>query len=186
VPVVVEDAPGVVAKARLLEANAARRTLRPMDEARVVRALADEDHLTPAQIGRLLGRGRSWVTRRLLLGRRLAPPATAHVDAGRLSATTAPTLATLPRSEQPRLGEAIVRHGLRTREAEAFLAAWQTTADAPTREALLRDPHSATLPPPRPSASPLGPTARELQTRLDQTAHALQELLALDVTGVGT
>ena len=55
VPVVVEDAPGVVGKARLLEANAPRRTLSPMDEARVVRALADNDQLTPVQIAKLLG-----------------------------------------------------------------------------------------------------------------------------------
>jgi ParB-like chromosome segregation protein Spo0J len=74
VPAVVEDAAGVVAKACLLEANAPRRTVSPMDEARVVCALAEDDHLTPSQIGRLLGRGRSWVDRRLLLGRRLAPP----------------------------------------------------------------------------------------------------------------
>src|SRR6266852_40328 len=40
VPVVVEDAgAGVVGKARLLEANTPRRTVSPMDEARVVRAL---------------------------------------------------------------------------------------------------------------------------------------------------
>src|SRR5438128_1350372 len=73
VPVVVEDALGVVRKARLLEANAPRRTLSPMDEARVVRSLADEDHLTPTQIAKLLGRGRGWVDRRLMLGRRLTP-----------------------------------------------------------------------------------------------------------------
>ena len=40
VPVVVEDAPGVVGKARVLEAHAPRRTLSPMDAARVVRSLA--------------------------------------------------------------------------------------------------------------------------------------------------
>jgi ParB-like chromosome segregation protein Spo0J len=182
VPVVLEEAVGGVAKARLLEANAPRRTLSPMDEARVVRALADDDHLTPTQIGRLLGRGRGWVARRLLLGRRLAPAVVAHVDAGRLSATTVTTLAALPRGEQPRLAEAIVRHGLRPREADAFLAAWQAT-DAPTREALLRDPRRATPSPPATSASPLSPTARELQTRFDQTERALSELLALDLTG---
>jgi ParB-like chromosome segregation protein Spo0J len=50
VPVVVEDAPGVVRKTRLLEANAPRRTLSPMDEARVVRSLAEDDRFTPTQI----------------------------------------------------------------------------------------------------------------------------------------
>ena len=84
VPVVVEDAAGVVAKARLLDANAPRRTLSPMDEARVVRSLADDDHLTPAHIATLLGRGRAWVDRRLTLGRRLAPDLAGHVDDGRL------------------------------------------------------------------------------------------------------
>jgi ParB-like chromosome segregation protein Spo0J len=97
VPVVVEDATGIVAKARLLEANAPRRTLSPMDEARVVRSLADDDHLTPTQIAKLLGRGRGWVDRRLTLGRRLAPDVEAHVDAGRLSATTA----TAPAARRP-------------------------------------------------------------------------------------
>jgi len=91
VPVVVEDAAGVVAKARLLEANAPRRTLSPMDEARVVHSLAADDHLTAPQMVKLLGRGRGWVDRRLALGRRLAPEVAAHVDAGRLSATTAGT-----------------------------------------------------------------------------------------------
>jgi ParB-like chromosome segregation protein Spo0J len=111
--------PGVVGKARLLEANAPRRTLSPMDEAHVVRALADDDQLTPAQITKLLGRGRGWVDRRLTLGRRLAPALAGAVDAGRLSATTAHALAPFPRGEQPRLADAILRHGLRTREAEA-------------------------------------------------------------------
>ncbi len=113
VPVVVEDAVGVVGKARLLEANAPRRTLSPMDEARVVRSLADDDHLAPAQIAKLLGRGRGWVDRRLTLGRRLAPDVVRHVDAGRLSATTASTLTTLPRSDQPRVADAIVRVSVR-------------------------------------------------------------------------
>ncbi|MGH7267174.1 MAG: ParB/RepB/Spo0J family partition protein, partial [Candidatus Rokuibacteriota bacterium] len=99
VSVVVEDAPGVVRKARLLEANAPRRTLSPMDEARVVRSLADDDPLTPTQIAKRLDRGRGWVDRRLTLGCRLAPAVAAHIEAGRLSATTAHTLAAFPRAE---------------------------------------------------------------------------------------
>jgi ParB-like chromosome segregation protein Spo0J len=183
VPVVVEDAAGVACKARLLETNAPRRTLSPMDEARVVRALADDDHLAVAQIATLLGRSRGWVERRLTLGRRLAPDVAAHVDAGRLSATTAGGLAMLPRADQKRLADTIERHGLRTREAEAFLAAWRAVADTPTREALVRDPRSAVPAPRAAPVSPLGPTAHELQRRFDQTERALSELVALDLTG---
>ena len=185
VPVVVEaDAfSSVVGKARLLEANTPKRTVSPMDEARVVHSLVTDDHLSPTQITKLLGRGRGWVDRRVTLGQRLAPECARHLDAGRLSATTAHALAGLPAAEQPRLAESIVRHGLRTREAEALLATWRAASDTPTREALLRDPRRATPAPGAPAVSPLGPTARELQTRFLQTEHALQELTQLDLTG---
>ncbi len=77
-----------------------------------------------------------------------------HVDEGRLSATTAHALATLPRGEQPRLADAIARHGLRTREAEALLTTWRAAANDPaTREALLRDPRGATPGPGAPAVS---------------------------------
>jgi ParB-like chromosome segregation protein Spo0J len=171
VPVVVEAdaAARVIAKARLLEANAPRRTLSPMDEARVVHSFVADDHLSAPQIVKLSGHGRAWVERRLTLGRRLAPEVAAHVDHGRLSATTATALAGVSRGEQKRLAEAIVRHGLRTREAEAFLAAWRVAPDSPTREALVRDPRAATPPPGESAVSPLGPTARELQARFGET-----------------
>ena len=60
IPVVVEaDAfSRVVGKARLLEANTPKRTVSPMDEARVVHSLATDDQLSPTQITKLLGRGR--------------------------------------------------------------------------------------------------------------------------------
>jgi len=94
VPVVVEEAAGagVVGKASMLEANTPRRTVSAMDEARVVRSLATDDHLSPSQIAKLLGHGRAWVDRRLTLGRRLAPELARHLDDGRLSATTAHTV----------------------------------------------------------------------------------------------
>ena len=133
IPVVVEaDAfSPMVGKARLLEANTPKRTVSPMDEARVVHSLAADDQLSPTQITKLLGRGRGWVDRRVTLGQRLAPEPARHLDAGRLSATTAHHLAGLPSAEQTRLAETIVRHGLRTREAEALIATWR--AAPPTR-----------------------------------------------------
>ena len=94
IPVVVEDDAfsSVVGKARLLEANTPKRTVSPMDEARVVHSLAADDHLSPTQITKVLGRGRPWVDRRLTLGQRLAPELARHLDDGRLSATTAHTV----------------------------------------------------------------------------------------------
>src|SRR5712692_8505903 len=185
VPVVVEEdaVNGVMGKARMLEANTPRRTVSPMDEARVVYSLAADDQFSPTQIAKLLGHGRGWVDRRLTLGHRLAPELARHLDEGRLSTTTATTLATLAHPEQKRLAQSIVRHGLGTREADALLAAWRAAPDTPTREALVRDPRAATPAPSEPSVSPLGPTARELQARFLQTEHALQELTHLDLAG---
>jgi len=57
----------------------------------------------------------------------MPPELARHLDDGRLSTTTAHTLATFPHAEQKRLAERIVRHGLRSREAEAFLATWRAT-----------------------------------------------------------
>jgi ParB-like chromosome segregation protein Spo0J len=115
VPVVVEDASGVVRKARLLEANAPRRTLSPMDEARVVRSLADDDEIAPTQVAKLTGP-------RARLGRpppHPRPSARARRRRARrgrpLSATTAHRLAAFPRAEEPRLADALMRHGLRSR-----------------------------------------------------------------------
>jgi hypothetical protein len=74
-------------------------------------------------------------------------------------------IVTLVRRSKSRLADALTRHGLRTREAEAFLTAWRVAADAATREALLRDPRGAVPAPRDPAVSPLGGTARELQAR---------------------
>src|SRR6266545_4864908 len=167
----------------VVEADTPRRTVSPMDEARVVHSLTTDDHLSPIQIAKLLGHGRGWVDRRLTLGHRLAPELAGHLDDGRLSATTATTLATLPHAEQKRLAQSIVRHGLGAREADAVLAAWRAAPDTPTREALLRDPRTATPAPGEPAVCPLGPTARELQARFLQTEQALEELTQLDLAG---
>ena len=154
-------------KARLLEANSPRRTVSPMDEARVVRSLADDDHLSPTQIAKLLGRGRGWVDRRLTLGRRLAPergaPPRRRAALGHHRARPGHVC---PRGEQPRLAESIVRHGLRTREAEALLATWRAAPDtADPRGAAARSAQRHAGARRSPAVSPLGPTARELQAR---------------------
>jgi len=52
-----------------------------------------------------------------------------------------------------------------------------------TREALLRDPRTATPAPGEPSVSPLGSTAREIQARFAETEHALDERAHLDLSG---
>ena len=165
IAVVVEPVAGAAMKVRILSANAPRRTASPMDEARVAASLADLDQHSPAAIGKLLGRKKTWVERRLTLARRLAPELGVRLDRGRLSLTTALGLSIFGKTEQKRLGEAIFRHALSTREAEAMLGTYRAAPDTPTQEALLRDPRAAEPKISDQGASPLGPTASELEAR---------------------
>lgn len=183
VPVVIEPAQGPALKARLLDANTPRKTASPMDEARVVAALAQEDGLSVPSIAKLLGRKPPWVERRLTLGRRLAKDLAPRVDRGRLSLSLALALSAFAQDEQLRLAGAIERHFLTTRETEAFLATYRA-ADPATREALLRDPRSGLPPSERPGASPLGRTAGEIASRMDEIERGLLELSSADFSGL--
>lgn len=184
VPVVVEPVSGIARKARILEANAPRKTAGPMDEARVVASLADEDQLTPTAIAKLLGRKKTWVTRRLMLARRLAPELGFRLDHGRLSLTVACALCGFDGRMQMRLAGAVTRHGLTSREAEAFFTTYRLAPDVATRESLLRDPRSAQRRLPVPAASPLGSTAAQIEARFDSLEESLNELSASDFSGL--
>jgi hypothetical protein len=177
IAVVVETAEGVERKARLLSANSPGKTASAMDEARVVASLSDEDGMSAMAIGKLLGRKKLWVERRLSLARRLPPEAAARLDRGRMAILTALALAEFGAAEQRRLAETCERQGLSCREAAAFLATWRVAPDAATREALARDPRTAS---PRereqPGASPLGARAAEIAARLDALEAGLCEL----------
>jgi ParB-like chromosome segregation protein Spo0J len=148
VPVVVELASGVAMKARLLSSNAPARTIGPMDEAHVAASLADDDGLSLVAIGKMLGKKRAWVQRRLTLARKLAPALGFLLDHGKLTLSTALGLCAFGKTEQMHLSGVIDRHALNTREATAFLASYRAVGDGPTREALLREPRTAQ--PPRP------------------------------------
>ena len=185
VSVVVEAVETLAAmKARLLDANTPAKTAGPVDEARVVASLRDEDQLSEAAIAKLLGRKPLWVERRLALARRLCPQIATRLDRGRLSLTVALALCAFGRTEQKRLGDVVDKHALTSREAHAFLATWRAATDAPTREALVRDPRSATPAASDQGGSPLGATAADIAAKLDALEETLRELPALDFSGL--
>ena len=183
-PVVVEHAESSVSrKARLLAANAPLKTASAMDEARVVASLVDDDALSEQAIGKLLGHKKSWVSRRLLLARRLAAELSFRLDAGSLCLSVALDLCSFDRKTQNRLGEAVLRHKLSTREARAFLETYRLAPDPGTHEELLRDPRSALPSEREQGASPLGATAKAIEERLHTLEASLQEIKGLDLSG---
>jgi hypothetical protein len=144
VPVVVEQAATAVeCKRRLLLANAPRRTVTALDEARVVCSLVNDDGMTPKAVERLLHRKTAWVACRIALGTRLSSQSAEWVARGRMGPTLAHALTTLAHKDQdaPRIAP---RHRAR--------AAARTLPPDPARPTVLRvarQPRARRVPAPR-------------------------------------
>jgi len=98
------------------------RGLSELEEAWLVRSLYREDALTQPQIGRLLGRHKSWVSRRLLLAEGLDDVVQSDVRLGLVAASTAAAVARLPRCNQRQAAEAVMKRGLTKHQTERLVA----------------------------------------------------------------
>ena len=103
-------------KAAIIQLNRLR-PIRELEEALVLSSLHREDGLTQTEIAVLLGRHKSWVSRRIALIERLCEEVLDDIRLGLLSATAGRELAKLPRGNQPEIAAALVKHRLSTREA---------------------------------------------------------------------
>jgi ParB/RepB/Spo0J family partition protein len=110
-----------VCKAAIIQLNRLR-PIRELEEALVLSSLHREDGLTQTEIAVLLGRHKSWVSRRIALIERLCEEVLDDIRLGLLSATAGRELAKLPRGTQPAIAAALVKHRLSTREAAELLA----------------------------------------------------------------
>ena len=146
VPVIKEAVSGLAQKVALLEANRPLRTLTPMDEARVVHSIRQEEQLGPKGIARILGRKPSWVTTRLMLAARLSEGVVRRVDKGEVGVTLAHALCALDERAQEAVCETIGRCGLKGQEALALVSAYRTASHPDERRALLTAPLDAVRP----------------------------------------
>ena len=110
-----------VSKAAMIQLNKASRSLSAIEEAFVVHALHEEDGLNQLEIGMLVGRHVSWVSRRLSLVRNLEEPVQQTIKLGLLSVVAGRDVARLPRGKQSEAMEAILKHGLSTREVSKLV-----------------------------------------------------------------
>jgi ParB/RepB/Spo0J family partition protein len=110
-----------VCKAAIIQLNHLR-PIRELEEAMVLSSLHREDGLTQTEIAVLLGRHKSWVSRRIALVEKLCEEVLDDIRLGLLSATVGRELALLPRGNQKELAASLVKHRLSTREAVKFLA----------------------------------------------------------------
>lgn len=110
-----------VCKAAIIQLNRGR-SISKLEEAMVLCSLHREDGLTQAEIAVLLGRHKSWVSRRISLIERLNEEVREDIRLGLLSASVGRELAKLPRGNQKEAAASLVKHRFSTREAVKLIA----------------------------------------------------------------
>ena len=106
-----------VCKAAIIELNQSGRSINEMEEALVIQSLHREDGLTQLEIGVLVGRDKSWVSRRVSLIERLSEEVQEDIRLGLISVITGRELTKLPRGNQKEVADAILKRRYTTREA---------------------------------------------------------------------
>lgn len=139
VPVIVHSVDDVTAAAIALVENLHRQDLNPLDEATAIQRLISEFNLSQIQVGRLLGKSKSVISRSLgLLS--LAEEVQQLIKTNQLDAGHARLLINLPVEEQIRLVGQIVKQGWSVRDLERHkaLAAQRTRARPATQDPDIR------------------------------------------------
>ncbi len=114
-----------------------------MEEALVVQSLCRDHSLAQPEVGELLGKHKSWVSRRLMLVERLSKQVQEDVRVGLVSVTTAREIARLPRGNQPEVAICVHRNNLTSREASVLVALFEKAADRTEQQDLLYRPRDA-------------------------------------------
>ena len=108
-------------KAAIIQLNRGR-SISELEEAMVLCSLHREDGLMQTEIALLLGRHKSWVSRRIALIERLSEEVREDIRLGLLPASVGRELAKLPRGNQKEVAATLVKHRFSTREAVKLLA----------------------------------------------------------------
>jgi ParB-like chromosome segregation protein Spo0J len=147
------------------------RGLVDLEEALVVRELCREHGMAQVEVGELLGRHKSWVSRRLMLVERLSEEAQSDVRVGLISTSMVRELVRLPRGNQAEVAVAIHRHGLTVRQGAQFVTLFEKAKDRHEQQALLEGPRQALERyGPKVTMAPVDPRLSSTVNRLRRTA----------------
>jgi len=105
-----------VLKAAMVQLNRKSGHLGDVEEAMIVASLYRDDGLTQVEIAPLLGRDKSWVSRRIALIERLCEEVLEHLRLGLISPTHGRELSRLPRGNQSAALSCVIAHKLCSRE----------------------------------------------------------------------
>lgn len=155
--------------AAMLALNRATHSMSVLEEALVLREMVAMG-MTQTQIGQILSRHKSWVSRRIGLIERLHPELVEQIREGILPPGAARRLLSLPAGNQLELATVVMHHGLGSQETELLVRLWKN-ADPPIRDYLLAHPREALVnaragDPEEPPDPRLTPRGQRLQRHL--------------------
>ena len=154
--------------------------LTQVEEALVVRELTRKG-LTGVEVGLLLGRHKSWVSRRLGLLERLAPELQEEMKLGLLEPGMARRLLVLPRGNQVELAAEAREARLGVRQTEQLVQLWRQAPSAEARQYVMTHPTEAL-------ASVTSPSKQQepaRDPRLSSQGHWLQSRLRAALAALG-
>jgi ParB-like chromosome segregation protein Spo0J len=128
--------------ATMLALNRGPQSMTELDEALILRELVQAG-LTQVQIGELVQRHKSWVSRRIGLVERLHPELVEQMKLGMLAPGIARRLLSLPPGNQLQIAAAAQSANLGPRDAELLVSLWLKASEPAARTYLLSQPRAA-------------------------------------------
>jgi ParB family chromosome partitioning protein len=136
IPVIIRDVPDNAAIAMALIENIQREDLNALEEARALKRLQDEFHLTQQQVAEAVGKSRVSVTHLLRL-LELHPFVQASLGAEEIDKGHAKVLMGLSLADQARAAAIIVQKGLSVRETEKLIQQWSSSSNPVSHASIL-------------------------------------------------
>ena len=104
-------------KAAMIQLNQVHHSLGDLDEALVVQSLYRDECLSQPEIAVLLGRHKSWVSRRITMIERLSEEVLNHLRLGLIKISVGRELSKLPRGNQEQALKTVLKYRLTCRES---------------------------------------------------------------------
>lgn len=121
--------------------NLLTRYLSAIEEAYIISGLISEENFTMTEIGKLWGKSKSWVSRRLSLLTHLDPKMKKEMEKGFLNPRVAQELARLPQGNDQERVLAIIKREHMGKDAAAELVSWWLSAGEDARKLLEEKSH---------------------------------------------
>jgi len=108
-------------KAGMIRLNRIGQTITDLEEALILHSLHRDDGLAQVEIATLVGRDKSWVSRRISLVEDLHDEVKRHLSLGLVCVSVCRELAKLPRGNQPEVLSKVLEHRLGKRDVEKLV-----------------------------------------------------------------